>query len=91
MNLTVANGYPVTSGPNRDSATPDNDNVIQHYYDLGTALTAEYNLTGAFQELYTTYTAFQGKAPQAAFDEALRVLDIATPDDFIYYTDEDHG
>lgn len=91
MNLTVANGYPVAQPKDIESATPDFDAVTQRYFDLGSALAADYSLVGAFQELYTTYVAFQGKHPQAAFDEVLRVLDIATPDDFIYYTDFDHG
>ncbi len=92
MSLTVKNGYPVFEGHNsRDGGTPDMDAVTTHYYNLGTELATEYGLATAFQELYATYTAFQGKHPQAAFDEALRVLDILMPDDYVFYTDEDHG
>ena len=87
MTLNVQNGYPVYEGPNRASATPDYDTLTQHYYDLGTALADDYGLAAAFQELYGTYTAYQGKAPSAAFDEALRVLDIVTADDFIIIED----
>lgn len=91
QNLTVANGYPIKPPVKRDGGQPDNDAAIAHYLTLGTTLATEYSLASAFAELYGYYTAFKGMHAQAAFDEALRVLDIAIPDDFIYYTDADHG
>lgn len=90
QDLTVQNGFPIKK-IHREYSSPDFDAVVTRYYDMGTQIAKDYNLSSAFQELYTLYVSFRGMNPQAAFDEALRTLDIATPDDFIYYTNEDHG
>jgi len=90
MSVTgVKDGYPVTTGPNRASATPDADAQVTYYYDLGT--TDAGAQAAEFQALYGEYTAFKGMGPKAAYDAALRALGINPADIFVYYTDDDHG
>lgn len=89
QNLTVANGFPIKAPPVRTGGTPDLDAQLTHYLTVGQGLAGD--LSAAFAELYATYTAFQGKAPQAAMDEALRVLGVDPVDYYIYVTDADHG
>lgn len=89
QNLTVNNGFPVKPPPDRTGGSPDYDAQVLYYLNVGRGLAGD--LSAAFGVLYGTYTAFNGKAPQAAMDEALRVLGVDPVDYYIYHTDADHG
>jgi hypothetical protein len=89
QNLTVANGFPIKPPPDRTGGTPDLNEQLTYYFNVGRGLAGD--LSEAFGVLYGTYTAFNGKAPQAAMDEALRVLGVEPVDYYIYVTSADHG
>ena len=89
QNLTVANGFPIKAPAARTGGTPDYDAQVLYYLTVGQGLAG--SLSAAFAELYANYTAFKGKSPQAAMDEALRVLGVDPVDYYVYHTDADHG
>jgi len=80
--LTIRNGFPIGNRPDRNSATPDLDNDIQFWREVGHDYAG--GLSVAFDVFYDAGLN-SGKHPQVACQNALDFVGIQYREDVFIY------